>query len=161
MEKIKISITLIVTIVSISIMFGCAENGKSEVVAEILPFEKLCTVEKWKNVAFEGYISPTSVDCKGTKRRRSSTTSINECSVKVFSNPQETGKSVLVTINAQQGDSKFNEITVPSNNYKVEDFKVYDNEEKLIPIRSRTRITGTLRNTDECHLDAERLDVVN
>lgn len=158
MKKLK---TLIASIGAAALFAGCSENGKSDVIAEVQPFEKLCSFEKWKNVAFEGYISPTSVDCKGTKGKRSSTTSINECTVRVFSNQQETGKSILVTIEAQQGDTKFNEIIVPPSNYKVEDFKVYDNEEKLIAVGSKTRITGTLRNIDQCHLDAERLDVVN
>lgn len=143
----------------IAIFFaGCAEQGKSEIVAEVQPFDKLCAFEKWKNVAFEGYISPQSVDCEGRKSRTSS--SIYECTFKVFSNPQETGNSILVTIKTQNGEKKFNQIVTPPANYKTEDFKVYDNEEALIPLGSKVRFTGMLRKADECQMDAVRLDVV-
>ena len=136
---------------------GC--DGKSDATGELVPFDKVCAYEKWKDVAFEGYFGIRRVSCRGMKSQKSGRTLTQECSVAMYAAPGETGSPISVWIEGIDGDKKFNKIAPPPANYRADDFKVYDNEQQLIPLGSRVRVTGSLRKTDACELSAARFDV--
>ena len=138
-------------------LVGC--DGKSDVVAEVVPFEKICSQEKWKNVSFEGYFSIKRISCRGMKSQKTGRTLTQECSLTMYATPKESGPRILIWLDGIDGDKKFNKILPPPRNFGAEDFKVYDNDEKLIPLGSKVRVTGSLRKTDDCEMSVVRLDV--
>ena len=143
---------------SAGVLVGC--DGKSDVVAEVVPFDRICSQEKWKNVALEGYFSIRRVSCRGMKSKKTGRTLTQECSVTMYATPSEAGPPVLVWLDGIDGDEKFNKIVPPPRNFGAEDFKVYDNDQKLIPVGNKVRVTGSLRKTDDCQMSVVRLDVV-
>ena len=53
----------------------------------VMPFDKICAYEKWKKVSFDGYLDARKMSCKGTKNRRTGTTTTKECALSALATP--------------------------------------------------------------------------
>jgi len=136
---------------------GC--GGKSNVTAEVVPMDKVCSYEKWKTVAVEGYLAPLSMVCQKTSRKK--TSSYSWCSFKIYPNPDLTGPSISVQIPTTNAlNARNNSMESPPE--RVEDLRIYDNDGNAIPAGSKIRVFGELPKSERCEFGlAKRIDRIS
>lgn len=162
---LKISVTLA------ALLFAASCGGKSSVTGEVVPIERVCAYEKWKDVAVEGYLATNTMRCEKGKKG-----AILGCAFLMYSNANRTGASLPIYIMTTGAlDGKNNRIENPqqyaSDLLKRDgdgkplpknDLRIYDNDENLIPPDSKIRVYGTLPKADCCEFGlANRIDRVS
>lgn len=133
---------------------GC--GGKSNVTGEVIPIDKICSYEKWKTVAVEGYFAPLSMVCEKASRKK--TSGIAWCFFKVYTNPALTGPNISVQIPTTDSLSARNNRMEPPTE-RPEDLRIYDNDGNTIPAGSKLRVFGELPKSEICEFGfAKRID---
>ena len=144
-----------VVFVCAALMFtGC--GGKSNATGEVVSMDKICSYEKWKTVAVEGYLAPLSMVCEKASRKR--TSGIAWCFFKVYANPALTGPNISIQIPTTDSlSANNNHMETPTE--RPEDLRIYDNDGNAIPAGSRIRVFGELPKSDRCEFGfAKRID---
>lgn len=165
----KILLKISITLAALLLAANC--GGKSSVTGEVVPIERVCSYEKWKDVAVEGYLAANTMQCNKGKKG-----TVLGCAFLMYSNVERTGANLPIYIattgslegknnrieNPQQyasdllvrgGDGK----PLPKN-----DLQIYDNDGNLIPPDSKIRVFGTLPKADRCEFGlANRIDRIS
>jgi hypothetical protein len=136
---------------------GC--SSRSSVTGDVVPISQVCTYEKWKTVAVEGYLAPDSIRCErvGNKRRRG----IVWCALRVYQTPDHIGASLSVQIPIAGWLNGYqNHMDDPDDSGN--DLRIYDNEGNVIPVAGKIRVFGQLPKSDKCEFGlATRIDRVS
>jgi hypothetical protein len=136
---------------------GC--GGKSNATGEVIPMDKICSYEKWKTVAVEGYLAPLSMVCEKASRKK--TSGIAWCFFKVYANADLTGPNISIQIPTTDSLSANNNHMEPPPE-RVEDLRIYDNDGNPIPVGSKIRVFGELPKSDRCEFGfAKRIDLIS
>ncbi|HEX8251335.1 MAG TPA: hypothetical protein VF599_24395 [Pyrinomonadaceae bacterium] len=165
----KILLKISITLAALLLAAGC--GGKSSVTGEVVPIERVCAYEKWKDVAVEGYLAANTMQCKKGKKG-----AILGCAFLMYSNSDRTGAGFPVYIMTTGSlEGKNNRIENPQQ-YASDlitrdddgkplpknDLRIYDNDANLIPPESKIRVYGTLPKADRCEFgSANRIDRVS
>jgi hypothetical protein len=152
--KVKNALILLSAVL---VFAGC--GGKSNVTGEVVPMDKVCSYEKWKAVAVEGYIAPLSMVCEKASRKKNS--GIAWCFFKVYSDPGLSGPSISVQIPTTDPlNAKNNHMEDPPA--RPEDLRIYDNDANPIPAGSKIRVFGELPKSERCEFGfAKRIDRIS
>lgn len=166
-DKILLKITI--TLAALLLAASC--GGKSSVTGEVVPIERVCAYEKWKDVAVEGYLAANTMQCKKGKKG-----AILGCAFLMYPNADRTGASLPVYImttgslagnnnrieNPLQYTSDMLTRDADGNPLPKNDLRIYDNDGNLIPTNSKIRVYGTLPKADRCEFGlANRIDRVS
>ena len=147
----------ILTLLSVVMLFaGC--GGKSSATGEVISLDKICSYEKWKTVAVEGYLAPQTMACEKVGRKK--TSSVTWCDFRVYAKQDLTGASITVRIpTTNMLNGKNNSMENPPS--RMEDLRIYDNDANPIPFGSKIRVYGELPKSDVCEFGlAKRIDRV-
>jgi hypothetical protein len=166
-DKILLKISL--AFAALLLAAGC--GGRSNVTGEVVPIERVCAYEKWKDVAVEGYLAANTMKCNKGKKG-----AILGCAFLMYPNADRTGTGFPVYImTAGWLDGKNNRIENPQqytsdlitrdgqgNPLPKNNLLIYDNDGNLIPPDSKIRVFGTLPKADRCEFGlANRIDRVS
>ena len=148
---------LLILLFAVLLFAGC--GGKSNATGEVVPMDKVCTYEKWKTVAVEGYIAPLSMVCERASRKK--TSGIAWCFFKVYADPGLTGPNISVQIpTIDPLNAKNNSMENPPE--RAEDLRIYDNDGNAIPLGSKIRVFGELPKSERCEFGfAKRIDRIS
>ena len=145
-----------VLVLLLLLVTGC--GGPSTDTGEVVPISQVCSYEKWKTVAVEGYLSPDIMHCeRASKGRRG----IIWCTFRVYQTPDYAGASLSVQIPITSWlNGKNNHMEEPGNTGK--NVQIYDNNGNLIPTGSKVRVFGELPKSDFCEFGlAKRIDRIS
>lgn len=136
---------------------GC--GGKSDITGEIVPIRQVCSYEKWKPLAVEGFIAPDTMRCKRVAGKRN--VGLAGCTFTVYENENRTGAGVPVYIMTSGWmDAKNNRIESPDASAK--NLRIYDNDGNPLAPNAKIRVYGTLPNSNVCELSlAQRIEKVS
>lgn len=152
---------------------GCGGKSSAASADTVVPIEQVCTLEKGRFVAIEGFIAPNTMVCEKALDKK--TAGIIGCTVMVFSNPNKTGTSIPVYILVGKlMDDKNNRIENPAkytgdlqffdsrgNPIPKQGLRIYDDRGNLIPKDGKIRIYGKLPGSNKCELGtAEKIEII-
>jgi hypothetical protein len=140
----------------VAVLFFASCGGPSHVSAEVVPMDKVCSYEKWKTVAVEGYLAPQTMSCERGRKG-----GVLWCSFRVYANTSLTGTNISVQIPiASLINGKNNRMDDPPS--RAEDLHIYDNDGNPIPPESKIRVYGTLPKSSVCEFGlVDRIDRVS
>ena len=147
----------LVAFVFLSMFTAC--GGKSNATGELVPIDRVCSYEKWKTVAVEGYLAPQSMVCEKGSRKK--TSGIAWCFFKVYADPNFVGPSISVQIPTIDAlTARNNSMDAPPA--RMEDLRIYDNDGNPLPANSKIRVFGELPKSDKCEFGfAKRIDRIS
>jgi hypothetical protein len=144
-----------VGLVGVALMFvGC--GGKSNATGDVIAMDKICSYEKWKTVAVEGYLAPLSMVCEKASRKK--TSGIAWCFFRVYGNSALTGPYISIQIPTTDSlSARNNRMESPTD--RPEDLRIYDNDGNAIPAGNKIRVFGELPKSERCEFGfAKRID---
>lgn len=164
-------IPFIVIFIVSSMFMGC--GGKSDIAGEVVPLGQVCSFEKAKPVAVEGFLATNTMRCERASRKKSA--GIVGCTFDVYENSDRTGAKIPVYIlktgwfggknNRVENPEDYNGEVVFRDKYGTplpkKELKIYDNNGNPIPAASKIRVYGTLPNADRCEFSlAQRIEKI-
>jgi hypothetical protein len=173
-EEIMRGNYLLLFIVLLLFALSAACGGKSELTGEVVPIEDVCSIDRTKPVAVEGYIEPKTMRCERAANKKGS--GMAGCTFRMYEDAGQMGASLLVYISASNWlSAKNNRIEKPESYtgdlqfydgkgkpLPKKDLRIYDNDGNLIPPASKIRVYSLLSNSDKCEFrPVERIERIS